>query len=85
VVPTSLACIDCHAFTPLPPLPLADGTNAEDTNCITCHDRTMGTAGLGMMDQTHLSCGPPDCPVAGYTWSSTQTNFCLKCHPAGLL
>ena len=71
----AFACTECHASLPYL-VPTA--TRGSNTNCTQCHPDDTD------QQQTHRA-GTVSPTGVPYEYSTTKKNFCLTCHPTGLM
>ena len=91
---TQDSCEDCHSGTlthPETDFPLhSQGTSHTDIDCTQCHHFKVGP-GLDMVHADCFSCHPESAidpvhrSVTDYMWDPTNHDFCVSCHPNGLL
>ena len=77
---TNIACQDCHKFTSGPGI---DGFHADCTS--TCHLQTKQSSCCEAVEPNHLGRVSPIDGTTPYAWDPMNHDFCLSCHPAGLL
>lgn len=79
-VHTNIACQDCHRFTAGPGI---DGFHADCTS--TCHLQTQQSSCCEATEPNHIGRVSPIDGTTPYAWDPMNKDFCLKCHPMGLL